>query len=202
FFDVVNTQPYTVVLIYNCHYIVEICKNAENFAATLRGQNLHPVSGLPNDVYGFDFDIGEWEKGLQQPSSHQDARRDESCPRSWKDTHSCPETDQKKPWRNDGEWFTIVKEPNIVMNELANKKDVNGNVISYSKIRYSCDEFPPATWYGGSGASYNNPAETRCAAISCNGNQGVKQIIKAEQDCKTYFYLFVYSPQNFPTTYL
>ncbi|KAJ0164374.1 hypothetical protein CTA2_1157 [Colletotrichum tanaceti] len=55
-----------------------------------------------------------------------------------------------------------------------------------SKIRYSCDEFPPATWIEG-GSGLNSPeaglqdAETRCAAMRCGkGTNGAS--VKAEQD--------------------
>lgn len=46
--------------------------------------------------------------------------------------------------RHDGEWFTTATEPGV--NTLMHMRDALGNVIRYSNIRYSCDEFPPATW--------------------------------------------------------
>lgn len=123
----------------------EICKNAQNFAATTRGQNLHPGSKLANDVYGYDLDTGD--SGTGNPNSRQENRRSASCPLSWSRTHTCPETDQRKPMRHDGEWFTHLLEPGTTVNNLMNFRDpITGNVLRYSNIRYTCDEFPPATW--------------------------------------------------------
>lgn len=124
----------------------EICKNAQNFAATSRGQSLHPLSGIGNDVYGYDLDTGD--SGTGNPNSRQESRRSASCPGSWILTHPCPETDQRKPMRHDGEWFTSLLEPGTTVNNLMNQRDPNtNNVVRYSNIRYTCDEFPPATWY-------------------------------------------------------
>lgn len=55
-------------------------------------------------------------------------------------------------------------------------RDTQGNVVSPSYLRYTCDEFPPATWIeGGSGdANLLQPAETRCAAYRCPGTAGMK----------------------------
>ena len=115
----------------------EICKNAEKFLKTDRGKKPHPASGLPNWIFGYDMNTGD--------HSRQEARRSASCPSSWRNRHPCPEPDQQKPMRNDGEWFTTAKEQpgdNLIKHE----RDANGNVIRRSNIRYSCDEFPPATW--------------------------------------------------------
>ena len=124
----------------------EICKNAEIFSRSARGQALHPQSGLSNDVYGYDLDTGE--AGTGQPKSHQENRRSASCPDSWKASHPCPEADgsQRNPMRHDGEWFTTALEPGTTVNNLQNLR-VNNQVVRYSNIRYTCDEFPPATWY-------------------------------------------------------
>ncbi len=140
-----NIEPLSVYLVYNCFYMREICKNAENFAATPRGQNLHPASGVSNDMYGYDLDTGESPAGF--PNSRQEGRRGASCPESWIATHPCPEVDQRKPMRHDGEWFTTLLEPQTTTNNLMNERDpITGNVVKYSNIRYTCDEFPPATW--------------------------------------------------------
>jgi hypothetical protein len=195
--EVINLDPLTVYLIYNCYYMREICKNAENFAATSRGQNLHPVSGLGNNVYGYDLNTGD-----TKPKSRQDYRRSASCPESWKITHTCPETDQRKPMRQDGEWFTTLLEPGTTDNGLMDLRDpITNNVLRHSRIRYTCDEFPPATWYvlmlseycesradvflrveGGNGYSANSPANTRCAALSCLADLD-PSTVKAEQNC-------------------
>lgn len=145
--EVINIEPLTVYLIYNCHYMRDICKNADNFEATPRGRNLHPISGLPNNVYGYDLNSGDNAPPPPgQTKSRQESRRDKSCPRNWKNNHRCPETDQQRPMRHDGEWFTTAIEAGSTIHNLQNQRDAQGNVIRYSNIRYTCDEFPPATW--------------------------------------------------------
>lgn len=50
--------------------------------------------------------------------------------------------------RNDGEWFTTLLEPDTETNNVMNLRGATyGEIIVYSNIRYTCDEFPPATWY-------------------------------------------------------
>ncbi|KAI0814551.1 glycoside hydrolase family 55 protein [Xylaria sp. FL0064] len=79
--------------------------------------------------------------------------------------------------RHDGPWFTTSLETGTTINQLKNRRDANNMVAEYSKVRYSCDEFPPATWVeGGDNVDRLNPAETRCAGLHCG--EGVK----AEQD--------------------
>ncbi|KAI1810628.1 pectate lyase superfamily protein-domain-containing protein [Poronia punctata] len=157
--------------------MVEICRNAHAFANTARGQNSHPNSNLPNGVYGYDLDTGE-----TNPKSRQEQRRSQSCPRTWISTHPCPETNQVPPWRHSGQWFTPLLEPGTTINNLMNRRDPSGRIFEYSNIRYTCDEFPPATWVeGGDGASGGSPSNTRCAALSCS-TIGATVPIKAEQN--------------------
>jgi hypothetical protein len=124
----------------------DICKNAQNFAATARGQNLHPNSGIANDVYGYDLDTGE-----TVPKSRQEYRRDASCPGTWKSNHPCPKTDRRDVMRHDGSWYTKAIEPGTDSNKLMDLYDAQGNVAKYSNVWYTCDEFPPATWVEGGG---------------------------------------------------
>lgn len=89
----------------------------------------------------------------------------------------CPEPNQRTVMRNDGPWWTTLLEPNTDVNQIRNML-VNGQTIE-SKMRYSCDEFPPATWVEGGDNQFNNAddaAQTRCAAIRCGSG------VKAEQD--------------------
>lgn len=142
---VMNIEPHEVYLVYNCYYMREICRNAELFALTARGQNLHPQSGMSNTVYTYDLNTGKSPGG--QPTSRQEYRRSASCPSSWAATHPCPEPGTRPPMRHDGEWFTSALEPGTTINELLNERNANGIITKYSDIRYTCDEFPPATWY-------------------------------------------------------
>ncbi|RFU75893.1 pectin lyase fold virulence factor [Trichoderma arundinaceum] len=168
-------DPESVFLEYNCYYMKEICRNANDFINSPRGQSRpEPMT------FGYDLN-----NKVRKPR-----RRERSCPTApkgsaWKDFHTCPEPDQKKPMKQNGEWQETDLEPGVnnTNNQIKNKRDSQGNVIEYSKIRYSCDEFPPATWIeGGSdvttaGSPLNHGnALTRCAAIRC----GVG--VKAEQD--------------------
>jgi hypothetical protein len=145
---VVSLGTVVPYLIYNCHYMRDICVNYQQFALSARGQALHPQSGLANDVFGYDFDTGDVE-----PRSHQDYRRGASCPSRWAITHPCPETAQFNPMRNNGPWYTTLLDPQIgvplfsrIRNLLQHRYDANGIITEYSNIKYTCDEFPPATW--------------------------------------------------------
>jgi hypothetical protein len=168
---VVDLSPQGIVLVYNCYYMTAICGNLDNFANTPRGQALHPGSGIPGDVYGYDLNTGG-------RNSRQYYRRKQSCPTSWKKSHSCPEIAQEDVFRHDGKWFTTAIEPGTTINQLANQRDqTTGRVLKYSQIRYTCDEFPPASWVeGGDGSSGSSPSTTRCAAWRCGKG------VKAEQN--------------------
>ncbi|KAE9372961.1 glycoside hydrolase family 55 protein [Stipitochalara longipes BDJ] len=182
---VIDILPLTVYLHYNCNYMRDICRNADNFEASPQWQNLHSTSGLSKNVYGYDFNTGPNVPFF--PLTRQASRRDRSCPGGWKDSHPCPELDQRVIMRHDGPWWTTLLEPNTNTNNIRNQRDAQGNIIQYSNVRYSCDEFPPATWVeGGNGASViPSPAQTRCAALVC-GNYGVNGplagAVKAEQN--------------------
>ena len=146
----------------------DICKNAETFLATTRGQALHPGTTIPRGQYGYDLNSGGRNK----------ARRSKACPTSWKTNHVCPETDQLRPMRHDGLWFTTDLEPGQNGYPIKNHRDNNGVVDERSKMIYSCDEFPPASFVeGGVGMGGTTPSTTRCAAIRCLAG------VKAEQDC-------------------
>lgn len=204
--EVINPDPLTAYLIYNCYYMREICKNAENFAATMRGQGLHPASGLGNNIYGYDLDTGDSLTG--NPNSRQQSRR----------SVSCPEPDQRKPMRHNSEWFTTLLEPGTTTNNLMNVRDpITNNMLVYSNVRHTCDEFPPATSYvlycvliftthiansmlnlcfpprveGGNGFfSARSPSNTRYAALTCLTNLALGKV-KAEQTCKFSFPTFL-----------
>ncbi|KAI1371648.1 glycoside hydrolase family 55 protein [Hypoxylon crocopeplum] len=168
-------QP--VYLTYNCYYMRDICKNVANFWSTSRGKMPHPSSGLPYYVFGYDLNTGKAR------TSHSSMRREQSCPTrrnpKWKDFHICPESNQRTVMRHDGPWWTTDLEPGTASNQIANHR-TNGQVDELSKVRYSCDEFPPATWVeGGNNVDGSDEAQTRCAAIRCG--EGVK----AEQDWQT-----------------
>ncbi|KAM6513794.1 hypothetical protein FALCPG4_015007 [Fusarium falciforme] len=176
---VATTNPKAVILEYNCAYMKEICKNAKNFYGGLRG----PGSATNLSAFGYDMDTGD--------GSRHDQRRTMSCPRNWKRHHTCPETDQVKPMRHDGEWPHSDLDPSRKKDALTirHKRDQQGNIIEESKITYSCDEFPAASWVeGGTGISIpgldkgypEGSSETRCAALRCS-DRGVRGV-KAEQN--------------------
>jgi hypothetical protein len=168
---VIDLSPEAVVLVYNCYYMTNICKNANDWLQTPRGMRPHPNSELPNDIFGYDFNTGKRRTRAAK-------RRDHSCPGNWKDTHSCPEPDQRTVFRQDGPWWTTDLEPNTKINLLQHRR-VGGRIVQMSNVRYTCDEFPPATWVeGGGGEDKTSPAQTRCAGFFCSPGT------KAEQNCR------------------
>lgn len=163
---VIDIAPELVVLEYNCYYMRDICKNADNWFATPRGQ-----SRTPRYRFAYDFNTGKTS------AFRNDRRRTASCG-SFKRTVTCPHSDQNIVMRQDGPWRYKDLEPGTTINEI--KADVwpNGSRRP-SEVRYTCDEFPPATWIeGGSGSSAPEAAamdsETRCAAFRCDKTRGVK----------------------------
>lgn len=157
---------------YNCFYMRDICQNARNFQATARGRSLHPNSGIPNYIFGYDYNTG------RASTSRASQRGAHTCPGSWKNNHVCPEPTQKEVMRNDGQWFSNALEPGTTINGIVNLRNANNQITSYSGMRYTCDEFPPKTWVeGGDFTDRSQPAQTRCAAFRCGPG------IKAEQNC-------------------
>ncbi|ORY10357.1 hypothetical protein BCR34DRAFT_588693 [Clohesyomyces aquaticus] len=136
--EVINLAPQRVFPVYNCYYIRDICKNANNvYNINIRGATiLHPKSGLSNNVFGYNFNTGK-----KVVSPRPTAR-------------------------------ALLTTNNQIGNEVL----PNGQVRE-SRIRYSCDEFPPATWVEGGDNRFNNDddkSQTRCAAIRC-GNSIAEQ---------------------------
>lgn len=166
-----TSKKHIVTLVYNCHFMIEICENADKWLKSTRARDIHKSSGLPLGIFGWDFDTGT---RTNRRANRKHRRRQASCPGSWKGKHKCPELlGQKRPWRHDTRWFTSDIEPFSPINKLA--KDPNRNLDS--GIRYICDEFPAAPWVeGGNGLDGDKPAETRCAAMRCRARH------KAEQD--------------------
>ncbi|KAL2016995.1 hypothetical protein VTK56DRAFT_2714 [Thermocarpiscus australiensis] len=139
--EVIDIGPdYLVVLVYNCAYMRDICKNMYQFMETSRGRRLHPRSPeLPASTFAFDFS-GRGARGRGK------ARGLASCPGSWSNTHKCPEPDQRLPMRHDKEWyFRELEDSSTVTNLIKHHRGSNGLVDKYSNIRYTCDEFPPAS---------------------------------------------------------
>lgn len=161
----------TVTLWYNCAYMNNVCDNADNFASTTRGASLHPVSSVDNNKYGFDFS-----------TARKDAKRDKVCPSpAWakRPENKCPSSNAQAPFRSDTIWWTASLEPGTTINQIANKRSLATNQVTInSGIRYTCDEFPPASWVeGGAGPYLTSAGTTRCAAARCSPG------INAEQDC-------------------
>ncbi|KAK4104708.1 hypothetical protein N658DRAFT_186949 [Parathielavia hyrcaniae] len=70
--------------------------------------------------------------------------------------------------RHDGPWGSMAPEPNMKNTMLEHESNAQGKITWYSRIRSSCDEFPPATWVkGGNGCDRTTPANTFCAGIVC-----------------------------------
>lgn len=161
--EVVEFEYHSVVLEYNCDFMRAICENAVNWI------NRNPAFLGPNPRFAYDFNTRRRGRSKQ--------RRQASCPTGirnhWASFHACPEGNQQLSMRNDLEWWTAAPESST--SRILKHLRQNNNVVAYSKMRYSCDEFPPATWV--EGGTFNvGQAETRCAAMRCKRNT------KAEQD--------------------
>ncbi|EAQ92534.1 hypothetical protein CHGG_00769 [Chaetomium globosum CBS 148.51] len=183
--NVIDTRAERITIYYNCHYMTNICQNVENFKATARGQALHPGTSIPANMYTYDFDSGDTIAGV--PNTRQYYRREASCPSpGWKNSHTCPEAVGQQPlWRHDGKWGSTALEPGTTTNVVEHERNAQGQITRYSQLRYSCDEFPPATWVeGGNGWNGATPANTFCAGLSCiapgSNTNGVA--VKAEQN--------------------
>ncbi|KAK5659440.1 hypothetical protein OQA88_641 [Cercophora sp. LCS_1] len=178
---VIDLRKEAVNMHYNCHYMTNICKNIDNFKLTARGQNLHPGTSIPAGTFTYDFDVAD--SGAR---SHADLRRDQSCPSTWKDTHACPEPagQRQTVWRHDGPWWTTDLEPGTQSNMLRHERDGQNQITKLSQMRYSCEEWPPASWVeGGSGWNYDQPASTFCAGLACVDQTANNLVsIKAEQN--------------------
>lgn len=174
---VIDISPDLVVLEYNCWYMKDICKNADNWYKTPRGQ----ARAVPNR-FAYDFATGKASTWRNQQ------RRRASCG-GWDSNRNCPHSDQGIVMRHDGPWQYKDLEPQTTIAEIKAKRDSQGNKIP-SWVRYTCDEFPPATWIeGGSGSTSPEAApadaQTRCAAFRCNGRFslfGLRIKVKAEQN--------------------
>lgn len=172
----VNLYPATVTLEYNCHYLREICVNYDTFANSPRGQRQR----YPG-VFGYDM-----------KSKRKNKRRNRSCPTgssAWANSHTCPESNQQLPnqqlpMRQDKQWYYTALDPfNFGTNLILNLRDTNFKTIERSDIRYSCDEYPAASWIEGGGEATppnlqnqlnHGDAFTRCAAIACPRAPGTK----------------------------
>lgn len=146
-----------------------ICQNANTFLISARG-----AARTPRKAFAYDF-----------RRSRADTRRNRVCPngqQGWISYHTCPEIAgtgnlaQPKVFRADGlPWYTTALEPNLPADagRVLRHRRSNGQIIERSGVKYTCDEFPPATWIqGGAGPQNNNPSYTRCAGFRCLRSEG------------------------------
>lgn len=158
-----------VFLTYNCYYMTAICRNARNFLNSPRGL----ARPYPN-MFSYDF-------GQCRTSNHRRA----SCLSSWAIYNPCPATGQPTVHRQDGPWFFTDLDPvQTPRNVIRHLRDTQGNIVSPSYLRYTCDEFPAPTWVEGGTFYRPDPArlgfqilqgaETTCAAYRCPGTRGMK----------------------------
>ncbi len=123
-------------------------------------------------AFAFDFD-----------TSRKEYRREkESCKSSWINSHSCPEPDQELSYRyifSTGNRQLLA--PDGTRTDPGNKRqlkhlrDPSGNLIEASRLKYTCDELPPASFVqGGQGAA------TRCAAFRCGPGAAAEQQWQAQ----------------------
>ncbi|KAK2039764.1 hypothetical protein LZ31DRAFT_545292 [Colletotrichum somersetense] len=178
--DVVGFGTKAVWLDYNCYWMPAICQNARNYYNTPAGQDRNWPT-----AFTYDFEA-------TRSQEERKGRRYYACPSSkgfpndkskqWKFFHTCPEKDQPTPMRSkltarQGQWHHTELENPLIPGEQTIKayQPADGSAAIPSGLRYSCDEFPPASWVEG-GAGINGGGDkslTRCAPIgSCNGVAG------------------------------
>lgn len=159
---------------YNCFYMTAICQNANNYL-----NSAHGSSRTPRKAFAYDF-----------TNARASNRRRRVCPTGtasgWATFHTCPELAgpgnlaQPPVYRSDGlPWFTTALEPNVPAKSgkvLKHKRFSTGRLQEYSGVKYTCDEFPPATFIqGGAGQGAGAyAAETRCAGFRCPKNMDGK----------------------------
>jgi hypothetical protein len=152
---------------YNCFYLTAICQNANAYLNSDHGN-----SRTPRKAFAYDF-----------TNNRASRRRGRVCPTGtnsgWGSFHTCPEIAgngnlaQPSVYRSDGlPWFTTSLEPNTPAGSgkvLQHSRSSTGRLLEYSGVKYTCDEFPPATFIqGGAGQGTGAyAAETRCAGFRC-----------------------------------
>lgn len=160
----------TVWLEYNCAYMAAICENANAWITT---------TGLGRTDFAFDFH--NTNVGPGQREGRKGIRRDESCPGNWINNGRCPEVAgpnnlaQPRSYRWEIAIQQLVLWPFTALepgsnNRLLHRINPTTGNIEQSRLKYTCDEFPPATFIqGGTGAN------TRCAAFFCGPGISAEQ---------------------------
>ncbi|KAK2736011.1 hypothetical protein FQN57_000904 [Myotisia sp. PD_48] len=157
-----NLRP---TLVYNCAQAPSLCKTAGNYLG----------AGVTTATLHYDNN-----------AIRKTARRDDSCPGNWIDTHDCPAPDQPQ-WKGKGrDHFSNVimwRDKNGVVdrNRIADhstKRLADGtekDIYRFAGAIMSCDEWPAASWIeGGTGAQqYCAPEGRRC---------GTKNAVRTDQD--------------------
>lgn len=123
-----DLSPNVVFLVYNCHYMTNICANANRFINVIKNKHVHTdYEGLDMDdngpTFGFDFNKGSNSRPL--------SRGRHVCPSNWKANHRCPEPDQNPVWRDDGERpYTSTESGSMVLEHLR----TGGQIAELSKL--------------------------------------------------------------------
>ncbi|KAI5919335.1 hypothetical protein F4810DRAFT_506116 [Camillea tinctor] len=187
-----------VVLYYNCYYMRAICKNAQAWLNSPRGQNRQLVSVLnpaqtPNShLFGYDMN-----------SRVTSQRGNAMCPSSWKNNHPCPERDPNtgvvtQPEIMPDDWYSKERETDnaLHLNEIrakyvADPNSPNGRKLDKRSGRYyTCEEWPPRSFVeGGVGTpgqgvlpeGDGNAGNTICAPMSINSQCAGTNVPRNEQ---------------------
>ncbi|OHF02987.1 hypothetical protein CORC01_01745 [Colletotrichum orchidophilum] len=177
--DVVGFGTKAVWLDYNCYWMPAICQNARNYFNTPAGQDRNWPTAF---TYDFEKTRSDEETKGRRSYACPSSKTSSDKSKQWKFFHSCPEKDQPIPMRSkltarQGEWHHTELEYPLVPGEqiIKSYQPADGSAAVPSGLRYSCDEFPPASWVeGGSGINGGGDvALTRCAPIGeCMGVAG------------------------------
>lgn len=173
---------------YNCHRMPAICQNVRNW------HNDFTKSKWPNRWEGwFTYDVGSGE----HITNRGNVRREGQCPDTWKGTIAsprCPEPNQPPvvPPIFDANGLGVTRlapqppgatEVDLMIDDGRDNPLVGA--LQPSGRRYSCDEFPPASWIeggigysgvvpegsGGPGTTFCAPIGARCDFYDVRGSE-------------------------------
>ena len=172
-----------------------ICQNVRNWYGNPAVSSWYTTGARGIWRGWFSFDLGA--SGSDNRLDRGQARRDQMCPRTWKGTVAtprCPEPNQPYVvpplWNLAGQGVTAIKpqpltDPEVFLT-IEDGRDLQwAGALQPSGRRYTCDEFPPASWieggvgiapWGHAGTTYCAPASARCGNnFNARGSEQVWQ---------------------------
>jgi len=144
----VATNPLGIpTLVYNCAKLPAICRNVNRRNPLANTVTTNGRLGLGN-LRGTNY----IELNYDTDSQRHAERRNDVCPKNWKQTHTCPETDQPRTVRKgsslgDGS-FAVARynsNPPVTLGQAGFNK-IADDQGAFSGMIWTCDEWPPAMY--------------------------------------------------------